>query len=100
MESNHFAISGVVIELEKLRYTPGAVPYRWLTLEHRSRQVEADIPREAFCRIRVDIRGESLQAQADQLQLGSRITVTGFLARSGYKDESSSRLALHAQTIE
>ena len=100
MENNQLVISGVVLELETLRVTPGGVPIRTLLLEHRSRQVEVDIPREVFCRIKVAIRGPELQSLIETLQVGSRITVTGFLARSGYKDEDGTRLTLHAQHIE
>ncbi|PCJ42481.1 MAG: primosomal replication protein N [Moraxellaceae bacterium] len=100
MESNQLVISGVILELEKLRVTPGGVPIRTLLLEHRSRQVEVETPREVFCRIKVAIRGPQLQSLVDQLQVGSRVTVTGFLARSGYKDEDGIRLNLHAQHIE
>lgn len=100
MESNQLVISGVVIERKPLRITPGGVPIRTLLLEHRSRQVEVGTPREVFCRINVEIRGTNLQELVESLQLGSRITVTGFLARSGYKDEEGVRLNLHAQHIE
>ena len=100
MESNQLVISGVVLELGQLRITPGGVPIRILLLEHRSRQVEVGIPREVFCRIKVEVRGPKLQLFLDTLQVGSRITVTGFLARSGYKDEDGIRLSLHAQHIE
>ncbi|OUS26752.1 primosomal replication protein N [Gammaproteobacteria bacterium 45_16_T64] len=100
MESNQLVISGVVLELQALRVTPGGVPIRTLLLEHRSRQVEVGTPREVFCRIKVEIRGPDLQAVIESLQVGSRITVTGFLARSGYKDDEGIRLNLHAQHIE
>jgi len=100
VESNQLVISGVVLELQALRVTPGGVPIRTLLLEHRSRQVEVGTPREVFCRIKVEIRGPDLQAVIESLQVGSRITVTGFLARSGYKDDEGIRLNLHAQHIE
>ena len=100
MESNQLVISGVILELNTLRITPGGVPMRSLLLEHRSRQVEVGTPREVFCRIKVEIRGPELQSLVETLQIGHRITVTGFLARSGYKDEDGIRLSLHAQHIE
>lgn len=100
MESNQLVISGVILELEALRITPGGIPIRMLLLEHRSRQVEVGVPREVFCRIKVVIRGPELQSKVDQLQVGCRITVTGFMARSGYKDEDGIRLSLYAQHIE
>ena len=100
MESNQLVISGVVLELKGLRVTPGGVPIRTLMLEHRSRQVEVGVPREVFCRVRVEIRGTELQPLVESLQVGSRITVTGFIARSGYKDEDGIQLNLHAQHIE
>lgn len=61
--------------------------------------MEAQFPREVFCRIRVDVRGDGLQEFAESLEVGQRVVVEGFLARSGYKDESAAQLVLHATSI-
>ncbi len=99
METNHLSISGCIVERSDLRYTPGGVPFFHLYLEHRSRQVEVGVPREVFCRIRVDFRGEEFTSLAEMLEPGQKILVKGFLARSGFKDERSNILILHAQSV-
>ena len=86
--------------IKGLRVTPGGMQIRTLMLEHRSRQVEVGVPREVFGRVRVEVRGTELQPLVESLQVGRRITVTGFIARSGYKDEDGIQLNLHAQHIE
>jgi len=99
VESNSLVITGTITESGELRSTPGGVPFRSFLLEHRSRQLEADYPREAFCRIKVNVRGEALQSAVSNWDVGSRVKVQGFLARPGVKDETGSRLVLHAQEV-
>lgn len=100
MESNRLVLSGTVTELSGLRYTPAGVPHLQFLLEHRSRQEEAGAAREVQCHLKVEARGEAIMANLKDLALGSRVVVTGFLARSHYKDTDSTRLVLHAQHIE
>lgn len=100
MESNQLVLSGIVTELESLRYTPAGVPHQSFLLEHRSRQEEAGAAREVLCLIKVEARGEAITARLRNLALSDRVIVTGFLARSHYKDTESTRLVLHAQQIE
>jgi len=100
VETNHLVLSGIVTELESLRYTPAGVPHQSFLLEHRSRQEEAGAAREVLCHIKVEARGEAITAGLKHLARGDRVIVTGFLARSHYKDTDSTRLVLHAQQIE
>jgi len=100
VESNQLVLSGIVTELESLRYTPAGVPHQSFLLEHRSRQEEAGAAREVLCLIKVEARGEAITARLRNLALSDRVIVTGFLARSHYKDTESTRLVLHAQQIE
>lgn len=100
METNQLVLSGTIVELENLRYTPAGVPFQTFLLEHRSRQEEAGAAREVQCRLKVEARGEAITANLQHLAQGQRIVVTGFLARSHYKDADSIRLVLHAQHIE
>lgn len=100
METNRLVLSGTVTELTGLRYTPAGVPHQAFLLEHRSRQEEAGAAREVLCHLKVEARGEAITATLQDLALGSRVIVTGFLARSHFKDTDSTRLVLHAQHIE
>ncbi|PIE41202.1 MAG: primosomal replication protein N [Gammaproteobacteria bacterium] len=98
METNQAIISGVVIEVESQRTSPGGVAHQRFMLQHRSRQEEAGQPREVFCRILVEIRGERV-ARAQPLAVNDRVEVQGFLDRSSYKDNTGTRLILHAQQL-
>ena len=98
METNHLAITGLVIEVSGERVSPAGVPQRSLTIEHRSRQVEAGIPREARCRIDVKIAGEELAGIARTLAVGQQVGIEGFLTRSGFKGSEAS-LVVHATRI-
>ena len=100
METNHLVLSGTVTELSGLRYTPAGVPHQSFLLEHRSRQEEAGAAREVLCHLKVEARGEAINANLKNLALSDRVIVTGFLARSHFKDTDSTRLVLHAQQIE
>lgn len=98
MEKNQVVITGVVIEVESQRVSPGGVAHQRIMLQHRSRQEEAGQPREVFCRLLTELRGE-LVARAQPLQVNDRIEVSGFLARASYKDDTGTRLVLHATDI-
>lgn len=100
METNQLVLSGTVTELSGLRYTPAGVPHQSFLLEHRSRQEEAGAAREVLCHIKVEVRGEAINADLKALVVSDRVIATGFLARSHYKDTDSTRLVLHAQHIE
>lgn len=100
MEHNTITLSGVILEVNEVRITPVGIPHRRFLLEHRSRQVEANHPREVFCRLPVELRGALVRQAQSLLQVGERVVVEGFIDRFGYKDEAASRFVLHAQTIK
>ena len=98
MEKNQVIITGVVIEVESQRVSPGGVAHQRFMLQHRSRQEEAGQPREVFCRLLTELRGD-LVAKAQPLEVNDRIEVSGFLARASYKDDSGTKLILHASDV-
>jgi len=100
VETNQLVLSGTVTELSSLRYTPAGVPHLSFLLEHRSRQEEAGAAREVLCHLKVEARGEAITADLKTLALSDRVIVTGFLARTHFKDTDSTRLVLHAQNIK
>lgn len=85
METNHLTITGRVVDVGKCRVSPAGIPQHTFTIEHRSAQVEAGIPREARCRLDVKIAGEELTGMAREFVLGQSIRIEGFLARSGFR---------------
>jgi primosomal replication protein N len=100
VEYNTITLSGIILEVSEARVTPAGIPHRRFLLEHRSRQVEANHPREVLCRMPVELRGEVAQSAKALLTVGERVVVTGFVDRFGYKDEAASRFVLHAKTVK
>ena len=99
METNHLSITGLVVDAGRGRVGPAGIPQYRFTIEHRSRQVEAGIPREARCRVDVKVAGEELGRIARQVIVGQRVGIEGFLARSGYKG-SDAGIVVHATRIQ
>lgn len=62
-----------------MRYTPAGVPVMEGRLVHRSEQLEAGIGRQIGFEVGAVAMGDVAHAFA-QIQPGSRLTVTGFLA--------------------
>ena len=96
MSGNRVVLSGQIVALDPLRYTPAGIPALNLTLGHRSRQVEAGMEREVECEIAVMAMGDLAQ-QTSRCKIGDGLKVQGFLAR---KSRNSSYLVLHANRIE
>jgi primosomal replication protein N len=96
---NCLIITGRLIRSDKVRYSPAGVAITRFTLEHRSRQIEAGIDREALCRIVVIACGEGLQGKVAKLVPGVTVTVRGFVSRANHR-HGEKRLVLHAEHIE
>lgn len=97
-EANHLTITGTIIEIGSRRVSPAGIPQQRFTLEHRSRQIEAGIPREARCRVDVKVAGEDLSVLLKTLGVGQQVQVEGFLTRNGYKGSEAS-IVVHATGI-
>lgn len=96
---NRILLGGVIVRVDETRYSPAGVPITRLILDHRSVQQEADLPREARCRLPVMICGQALQPLLQSLSPGHGIRVRGFLARADHR-RGESQLVLHATEIE
>ena len=97
-ETNRLTITGQVVDVGSRRVSPAGIPQQRITIEHRSRQVEAGIPREARCRIDVKMVGEELALLARSLSTGQQVEVEGFLTRSGFKGSEAS-IVVHAISV-
>ena len=89
-------MSGRLLELGALRYTPAGVAAVEFKLAHESEQDEAGGRRS----IRAEIGAIAFETQAKLLAgrpLGSSVRVQGFL---GAKSKRSKRLVLHVTNIE
>jgi len=96
VSGNRVVLSGQIVAIDALRYTPAGIPALNLSINHRSRQVEAGMEREVECEVPVVALGDQAQ-QAARCKVGDGLKVQGFLAR---KSRNSSYLVLHANRIE
>ena len=92
MESNEVALSGELVTLEPLRYTPAGIPLLSFKLLHRSRQVEAGVKRQVECEMGGVAMAEVAVAMS-RLKPGQSVRLSGFLNR---KNRLSTQMILHA----
>ena len=96
MRLNRFELSGRLLELGALRYTPAGVAALEFKLRHESQQNEAGGSR----RVEAEIGAIAFEAQARLLagsQLNTALKLQGFL---GAKSKRSKKLVLHVTHIE
>jgi primosomal replication protein N len=89
-------LSGRLLELGALRYTPAGVAALEFKLAHESEQDEAGARRT----IRAEVSAIAFETQAQLLagsSLGAGLRIQGFL---GAKSKRSKRLVLHVTNIE
>jgi primosomal replication protein N len=92
---NRFVLSGCIVELGALRYTPAGIPAQDLRVEHESSVTEAGQLRQ----IKAAVRAIALGSVAERLgrqALGSRWQFTGFLANI----RQGKSLVLHIQDFQ
>jgi primosomal replication protein N len=101
--ANRIEISGVVTELQSLRYTPAGIPVVEFRLAHESERAEAGAQRK----VHAEIDAVAFEAQARLLAagtggnalraLGQLLKVEGFLCA---KNRRSRKPVLHVTNIE
>ena len=97
MESrNRFELSGTLIAIDAVRYTPAGIPLVELKISHESSQIEAGRTRSVICELAAVAAGEGARKLAVS-PLGARIQARGFLAHPG---KSKVRLVLHINEFE
>ena len=89
-------LSGKLIELDALRYTPAGIPVVNFRLSHESEQNEAGAARAVQC----ELAGMAFEREARLMAAarpGMQVKVTGFIAS---RSRASKQLVLHATDIE
>jgi primosomal replication protein N len=94
--SNRLILSGRVVELESLRYTPAGIAIVRFKIEHDSEQVEAGAVRQLHMEIAC-VATETMAHLVSAAPLGSSIRVEGFIA---YRSKSHRGIELHALNIQ
>ena len=91
---NSLVLSGVVISLQPIRYTPAGIPILSFLLQHASEQIEAGLKRKVECTINAVALGN---LATSHIQPGSSVKVKGFLAKRSAK---STQLVVHIQQLQ
>ena len=89
---NQLELTGTLIAIEPVRYTPGGIAIVNLIVSHTSEQSEAGNKRQVQCEVRVVVAGDNALL-CKQAKLGERYRLKGFLAAKG---KSNKALVLHA----
>ncbi|HTN93646.1 MAG TPA: primosomal replication protein N [Gallionella sp.] len=95
MARNQVVLSGEIIALDDLRYTPAGVARVALTLNHRSQQSEANGVRQVQCEVDALAFAE-VADKVTRFAVGQNVKVRGFLARKSIR---SRQLVLHINDI-
>ncbi|MFC4158483.1 primosomal replication protein N [Chitinimonas lacunae] len=91
-ERNQVVVSGRLIEVAPVRYTPAGIPAIEFKIAHESQQLEAGIERQVRCEIPCVCLGEPATAIA-KYAVDEEIVVKGFFAARSRRWLSS--LVLH-----
>jgi primosomal replication protein N len=91
---NKLVLSGVVVALDQVRYTPAGLPLLSFVISHVSEVVEAGMKRKVECEVNAIAIGDLAKSN---FQIGANINVAGFVAKRSAK---SSQLVLHLLKIE
>lgn len=95
---NKLVLSGVIIGLEPIRYTPAGLPLLSFVLQHASEQIEAGLKRKVECEVNAVVLGNLADEFAKQhISVGMAINVQGFLAKRSAK---STQLIMHVTHLK
>jgi primosomal replication protein N len=91
-------LSGMVAKPPVRSLSPAGVAHCHFVVEHRSTVLEANLPRQVYCRMTVVISGPGSQEKTQHLVQGSNIQVGGFVAYQTGRN-GVGKLVLHADNI-
>ena len=94
--ANQVTLSGTLVELGALRYTPAGLPAVEFRIRHESERLEAGTARK----VRTEVAALAFDTVARQVAaagLGSALRAQGFLAA---KSQRSAKIVLHVTDIE
>jgi len=93
---NQLVLTGEVVQIAELRYTPAGIPLLSFVLRHMSEQIEADMKRKVECDVNAVAIGD-IAKRSQILKIGTQIKVSGFLTKRSLKN---AQLVLHLNTLE
>ena len=96
---NRLSLIGRVANLPKRTKSPSGVEHCHFLLEHRSQQKEADLLRQAWCKMPIQLSGNQLVEKTQSITVGSQLLVVGFITTHQSRN-GLNQLVLHAEQIE
>ena len=93
---NKLVLSGEVVQIEPLRYTPAGLPLQSFSIIHTSEQLEAGVKRRVECEVNVVAIGD-VAIQAHAIAQNTQVLLEGFIARRSLK---STQLVLHLNVLK
>lgn len=96
--TNRMELSGTIVKSPIRSKSPSGIEHCRFWLEHRSTVIEADLPRQVFCRMPIVVSGTRSQTLTQNLVQGSSIKVSGFVAYQTGRN-GLGKLVLHADNI-
>ena len=96
--ANRMELSGTVAKPPIRSKSPSGIEHCRFWLEHRSTVIEADFPRQVYCRMPIVVSGQRSQALTQNLVQGSSIKVSGFVSYQTGRN-GVGKLVLHADNI-
>jgi primosomal replication protein N len=93
---NRLAISGTLVQVDPVRYSPAGVPIAEAVVQHRSSQTVATQARRVECELTIQASGPLAQ-QLAQLATGTQVKLDGALNR---RSVNSRQLILILNRIE
>ncbi|MCE0493471.1 primosomal replication protein N [Vibrio salinus] len=96
--TNRMELSGTIAKPPIRSQSPSGIEHCRFWLEHRSVVMEADLPRQVFCRMPVVVSGQKSKKLTQDLVQGSNIKVSGFVTYQKGRN-GVGKLVLHADNI-
>ena len=93
---NQFKVVASITEKSVLRYTPAGIPIATGILTHNSQQVQASSERQVEFEVSAIAAGDISKKFLD-IELGTRLLFTGFIAR---KNRNSKSLVFHVTDFQ
>ncbi|QLB13601.1 restart primosome assembly protein PriB [Bisgaardia hudsonensis] len=97
--NNRLSLIGKVSDFPKRMKSPSGIEHCRFYLEHRSEQQEVGLPRQAWCKMPVQVSGNKLIETTQSITVGCSLLVVGFIT-SHKSTNGLSQLVLHAEQIE
>ncbi|WP_282177573.1 primosomal replication protein N [Vibrio nereis] len=96
--ANRMELSGTIAKPPIRSKSPSGIEHCRFWLEHRSTVIEADFPRQVYCRMPIVVSGQRSQVLTQNLVQGSSIKVSGFVSYQTGRN-GVGKLVLHADNI-